>query len=146
MLRAIAFIAVAPVLLAGCAAGTHTLDGAVPIPLRVSTTATTVDIDAPGWYAAESTIYLCPSPPPPLPDATADRRGWTPGGGCHDYGRRSSGNGLTASLPIADLEGGGWPAFQAAPDWYVLVLQVDGDLVVAATRSQFHAPPIAAGS
>jgi hypothetical protein len=127
-------------LVAGCAGGTSTLDGALPVALRVSTTPTTVDVDAPGWIADVSQVYICPDPPPPLPDANADRQGWTPGGDCHDFGRHPSRDGLVVSLPVADLSGPQWPAFQAATDWYLLVLDLDGDLVASAVRTRFHAP------
>lgn len=133
-------------LVTGCAGGTSTLDGALPVVLRVSTTPTTVDVDAPGWLADVSEVYLCPDPPPPLPDANADRKGWTPGGDCHDFGRHPSRDGLMVSLPVADLSGVQWPAFQAATDWYLLVLDLDGDVVASAVRSRFHAPSVTAPS
>ena len=133
-------------LAAGCAGGTHTLDGALPVVMRVSTTPTSVEVDAPGWLADVSAVYLCADPPPPLADANADRKGWTPGGDCHDFGRHPSRDGLTVSLPVADLSGPERPAFAAAAGWYLLVLDLDGELVTAAARSRFHAPPLAAPS
>lgn len=137
--RIVALLAAA-VLVTGCAGGTSTLDGALPIPLRVSTTATTVDLDAPTWTAPVSAIYLCPAAPPPLPDSTADRQGWAPGGDCHDFGRHPSRDGLAVSLPIADLSAPAGAPFTTAVDWYVMVLALDGDLVTSAMRSRFHAP------
>ena len=128
------------VVVAGCAAGTSTLDGALPVPLRISTTSTTVDLDSPTWSAPVSAIYLCPAAPPPLPDSTADRQGWAPGGECHDFGRHPSREGLTVSLPVADLAGPDDASFAAAADWYVMVLALDGELVTSAMRSRFHAP------
>lgn len=145
MLRAMG-LAVALLVLSGCAGGTSTLDGALPVPLRISTTPTTVDIDAPTWSAAESAIYLCPAAPPPLPDSTADRRGWAPGGDCHDFGRHPTRDGLAVSLPVADLAGPDGAAFASAADWYVMVLALDGDLVTSAMRSRFHAPTPGAAS
>jgi hypothetical protein len=139
--RAVA-LAVSAAVVAGCAGGTSTLDGAIPIPLRVSTTATTVDVDAPGWLADVSAVYVCSSAPPPLPDSSTDRMGWTPGRDCHDYGRHPSADGLRLSLPVADLRGEGWPAFRSAGEWYLLVLDLDGDLVSTAIRTRFHAPGV----
>jgi hypothetical protein len=133
-------------LVTGCAGGTSTLDGALPVALRVSTTPTTVEVDAPGWLADVSEVYVCADAPPPLPDANADRKGWTPGGACHDFGRHSSRDGLMVSLPVAELSGPQWPAFEAATDWYLLVLDLDGDVVASAVRSRFHAPSVTAPS
>ena len=130
----------AGLMVAGCAGGTSTLDGALPVPLRVSPTATTVDLDAPTWSSAVSAVYLGAAAPPPLPDATADRQGWTPGGGCHDFGRHPSRDGLMVSLPIADLAGPDGAPFRTASDWYVMVLALEGDLVTSAMRSRFRAP------
>jgi hypothetical protein len=137
--RLAAFLAAALVV-TGCAGGTSTLDGALPVPLRVSTTTTTVELDAPTWSAPVSAIYLCPAAPPPLPDSTADRQGWAPGGDCHDFGRHPSRDGLAISLPIADLAAPDGAAFTTATDWYVMVLALEGDLVTSAMRSRFHAP------
>jgi hypothetical protein len=145
-IRRLALVAGLAALVAGCAGGTSALDGALPVALRVSTTPTTVEVDAPGWLANVSEVYLCPDPPPPLPDANADRKGWTPGDACHDFGRHPSRDGLTVSLPIADLSGPQWAAFEAATDWYLLVLDLDGDVVASAVRSRFHAPPVTAPS
>ena len=138
--RLVAACFAAALVVGGCAGGTSHLDGALPVPLRISTTSTTVDVDAPTWTAPVSAIYVCPAAPPPLPDSTADRQDWSPGGDCHDYGRHPTRDGLTVSLPIADLAGADGGAFTTATDWYVMVLALDGDLVTSAIRSQFHAP------
>jgi len=151
-LEAVAFarraigLASAAIVLAGCVAETTPLDHALPVVLRVTTSATSVDVDAPGWLADVSAVYLCPSAPPALPDASSARLGWTPGGDCHDFGRHPSPDGLTLSLPVADLAEGSWPTFEAAQDWYLLVLDLDGELVSNAVRSRFHAPKAAAAS
>jgi hypothetical protein len=139
--RALGFAAAA-VVVAGCFGGTGTLDGALPVVLRVSTTTTAVEVDAPAWIADVSEVYLCASAPPPLPDGTRERLGWAPGGDCHDYGRYPSRDGLTVSLPLADLTGPNKPAFERAQDWYVLVLDLDGELVSSAVRSRFRAPHV----
>ena len=43
-------------------------------------------------------------------------------------------------LPLADLAGETSAAFAAADDWYLLLLDLDGDRVSAAIRSRFTAP------
>jgi hypothetical protein len=129
----------ASALVAGCVAP-GTLDGVMPVNLHVWTTPTTVEVDAPGWLADLSTVYLCPTDPPRIPDAAADRVDWTPGGGCHDYGTHPSRDGLTVSLPLVAIEGEERAAFEAAEDWYLLLLDFDGDRVSMAVRSRFHAP------
>jgi hypothetical protein len=138
--RPLAGLVLLPLLLGGCVLGPGTLDGATPVNMHVWTTPTTVEIDAPGWTVDVSAVYLCATAPPRLPDASTDRIAWTPGGDCHDFGTHPSRDGLTVSLPLADLAGTAWPAFEASDEWYVLLLDLDGDLVSSAVRSQFHAP------
>jgi hypothetical protein len=142
--KAVRTVTVAAVALTviGCGPLQSRMDDVLPVALRITTTPTTVEIDAPGWLADMSAIYVCANPPPALPDSTTDRRGWTPGGDCHDFGRHPSGDGLAVSLQIADMAGPKWSTFQAASDWHVLVLDLEGDLVTSAVRSQFHAPPL----
>lgn len=117
------------------------LDGPMtPVNLHVATTSSSVEIDAPGWFAETSAVYLCAAEPPPLPEPGPDRVGWTPGPACHDYGRFASRKGLVASLALADLAGPPWKRFAAAEDWYVLIVEVRGDRVASAIRSRFAAP------
>lgn len=130
------------IVAAGCVAGTHTLDAALPVALRVTTTPETVEVDAPGWFAEVSQVFICPVAPPALPDDVAERRGWSPGGDCHDYGRYSSQEGLALSLPVAELDGPAWSTFQAAENWYLMLLDIDGDLAASAIRTRFHAPAL----
>ena len=78
--------------------------------------------------------------PPLLPEPGPARDGWSPGAGCHDYGTFEGGDGLTASLPLADIAATDRAAFLAAPDWYLLLVEVDGDRAVTAIRSRFGAP------
>ncbi len=131
-------------LLSGCLAVPGAIDGPIAVDLHVSTTPTTVEVDAPGWFAETTAIYLCSASPPVLPEAAADRVGWTPGGACHDYGTRPSRDGLKVSLPLTDLAGETWAPFAAADEWYLLLLDLDGDRVSSAVRSRFGAPDIVA--
>ncbi len=134
---------VSAMVIGGCRVDGALLDAPGAVRLHVSTTPTTVEIDAPGWLADTSAVYLCASAPPTLPDEAADRIGWVPGGDCHDFGRHASSEGLTISLPLSALQGASRTAFEAAPDWYLLLLDVDGDRVSTAVRSQFRAPDVA---
>jgi hypothetical protein len=127
-------------LLAGCLAVPGAIDGPIAVDMHVSTTPTSVDVDAPGWFADVSAVYLCPSLPPPLPEAAADRIGWTPGGACHDYGDHPSKDGLTLSLPLADLDDPERTAFEASTEWYLLLLDMDGQRVSSAVRTAFGPP------
>lgn len=126
--------------LGGCMAVPGSFDGPIAVSMHIRTTPTTVELDAPGWFADTSAVYLCAAAPPVLPEAAADRVGWTPGGECHDFGRHSSRDGLTISLPLSAMQGETWPAFEAAEDWYLLLLDLDGERVSSAVRSRFPAP------
>ena len=134
------------VALGGCMAVPGSFDGPIAVRLLIRTTPTTVEVDAPGWFADTSAVYLCSTAPPVLPEAAADRVGWTPGGDCHDFGRHPSRDGLTISLPLSAMQGETWPAFEAAEDWYLLLLDLEGERVSSAVRSRFPAPTEAAAS
>ena len=129
-----------------CTLSDVALDGPIAVNLHIRTTATSVEVDAPGWFAETTGIHLCPMAPPVLPAAGPARDGWKPGPPCHDYGRQSSVDGLIVSLPLADLAGATSAAFAAADDWYLLLLDLDGDRVTAAIRSSFKAPATVAPS
>ena len=70
--RLIAGLVVATVVAGGCVGGSS-LDFGTPVNLHVSTTPTTVELDAPGWFADISAVYLCPDEPARLPDDAAKR-------------------------------------------------------------------------
>jgi hypothetical protein len=49
-------------------------------------------------------------------------------------------DGLKLSMPLSGIQAERRPKFDAAADWYVVLLDLDGDRVSAAINSQFHAP------
>ncbi len=124
----------------GCMLQGAALDGPIAVDLRVVATSSTVEVDADGWFAATTAVYLCHADPPLLPEPGAARVGWDPGDACHGYGTFPSRQGLSVVLPIDDLADDDWPAFVAAEDWYLLLVEVDGDRAVSAIRSRFGAP------
>lgn len=130
----------------GCLAVPGAIDGPIAVDMHVATTPTSVEVDAPGWFADTSAVFLCPALPPPLPDAAADRIGWTPGVACQDYGRHPSPRGLTVSLPLGELTGKAREAFAASGEWYLVILEMDGERVSSAVRTAFGPPPLAAAS
>jgi hypothetical protein len=139
-LTVLATLVILAVTTVGCVVGPYTLDGPLAVNLSVSTTPTSVEVDGPGWFAPTSAVYLCPTEPPALPDPGPERIGWTPGSSCHDFGTWPSRDGLKASLPLADLAPSDRPALAAAEEWVLLVLDVDGERVVTATRLRFPRP------
>jgi hypothetical protein len=141
--RLAAAVLLLSVAVAGCTLSPGAVDGPIAVPLRVTTTPSTIEVDAPGWFADVSAIYLCPTEPPPLPEAAADRVGWSPDATCHDFGRFPSADGLAVELPLADLSGPSGTALAASEQWYLLLLDLDGDRVSSAIRSAF-APPVRA--
>ncbi len=134
------------VSIGGCLAVPGSVDGPIAVRLHITSTPTSVEVDAPGWFADETSIWLCPTAPPILPEDAADRDGWTPGEPCHDYGLRPSRDGLTASLPLAELDSTERAAFDGSGEWYLVLLDLDGDRVSAAIRSAFDAPNLPAAS
>lgn len=127
-------------LVAGCRLPSSALDGPLAVPLRITATPAAVQVDAPSWFAPETVVYLCSIEPPALPEPGPDREGWTPGTTCHDYGRMATPDGLKTTLPLEVLTKAERPAFEAAADWYLLLVQVEGTRATAAIRSSFSAP------
>ena len=131
-------------LVAGGCINAPSLDFGTPVNLHVSTTPTSVELDAPGWLADISAVYLCPSQPAHLPDNAAERVDWTPGPDCEFMGSYPSRDGLKLSMPVSGIHSERRPKFDAAVDWYVVLLDLDGNRVGSAINSQFHAPSPAA--
>ena len=132
---------VAALGLAGCSLEGPILDGPIAVNLHVHSTDTTIEVDAPGWFAERSRVYVCHADPPLLPDPGPERIGWEPGDACHAYGVIEGDGGLVASLPIEDLLGEQRADFAAAEAWYLLMLEVDPeDRVLGAVRSRFDVP------
>ena len=142
--RVALILAIAGVLVAGCRLPSDALDGPLAVPLRISATADAIDVDAPGWFATETSVYLCSAEPPGLPEPGPDRDGWTPGATYHDFGRVAAPDGLHAVLGIGELTATERSAFASVPDWFVLIVKVDGDRATAAIRSSFRAPALPA--
>lgn len=137
----ILLVASLAVVLAGCLAVPGSVDGPIAVPLHITPTATSIEVDAPGWFSDETAIYLCPTAPPVLPEDAADRVGWAPGAPCQAFGTVPSPDGLRASLPLDGIDGPVRPAFAASGEWHLLLLDLEGDRVSSAIRSAFDAPP-----
>ncbi|HEX7345623.1 MAG TPA: hypothetical protein VF253_02445 [Candidatus Limnocylindrales bacterium] len=133
-------------LIAGGCIGESSLEFGTPVNLHVWTTPTTVEVDAPGWLTTVSSIYLCFAAPPRLPSDGAERENWDPGGSCQDFGTYESPDGFRGSIPLTMLDPGKRPAFEAAADWYVLLVALDGGRATSTISSRFHAPLSAAPS
>lgn len=133
------FAAIAIALVA-CDLPAGAIDAPYPVNLHVDADATLVAIDAPGWYADTTGVFLCPTEPPGLPDPGDARIGWSPGRLCHDFGRHPSPGGLTIDLRLADLSDAERALFASADDWYLLLTDLDGERVTGAVRSRFKRP------
>jgi len=127
-------------LVGGCRLPENALDGPLAVPLRITATPDSIEVDAPAWYAPQTVVYLCSAEPPSLPEPGPNRVGWTPGASCHDYGRFAAPDGLSVSLPLAALSEAEQPAFDAAVDWYLLLVKVEGERIVAAIRTRLSPP------
>jgi hypothetical protein len=134
-------VLLAAVTLAGCEIEGPALDGPIAVNLHVRTTSSSVEVDAPGWFADQTIVYLCHAEPPLLPEPGPERVGWRPDDRCHDYGTVPSEAGLEISLPLDALAGDPWTDFAAAAEWYLFLVEVDtSDRVLSAIRSRFKAP------
>lgn len=128
------------VTVAACTLPDGALDAPFPVVMHITTTPTEVVVDAPGWLADRSAVFLCPAAPPPLPEPGPERDGWLPRPPCHDYGRFDSPDGLTISLPLDGLVADERATFGAASDWYVYLLDLDGEHVTSAVKTRFPPP------
>lgn len=138
--RLVIGLALTAAVVGGCI-GESSLEFGTPVNLHVWTTETTVEVDAPGWLTTVSSVYVCFERPPRLPSDNAQRVGWTPGASCQDYGSHASADGFTESLPLSMLDPARRERFEAASDWYLLLVAIDGDRATSAVSSRFHAPP-----
>jgi hypothetical protein len=127
-------------VVAGGCIGEGSLDLGTPVNLHVWTTPTTVEVDAPGWLTTVSSVYLCFEPPPRLPSDAAQRENWSPGASCQDFGTYESPEGFKGSIPLSMLDPARRSSFQAARDWYLLLVALDGGRATSAISSRFHAP------
>lgn len=128
------------VAIGGCRLPENALDGPLAVPLRITATAETIDIDAPTWYADETAIFVCPTEPPALPESGPQRDGWAPGRECHDFGRVRSPDGLATTLSLDTLSNEELAPFLDARDWFLLLVAVEGDRANAAIHSSFPGP------
>lgn len=133
-------VALLAVTLAGCIAVPGSVDGPIAVQLHIASGPTSVEVDASGWFAETTSIYLCPSAPPILPEDAADRVGWSPGPPCQHFGTHPSRDGLRVSLPLDEIGADVRSAFMASDEWYLVLLDLEGDRVSSAVRSAFDAP------
>ena len=138
--RLVAAITVAVLAVVGCRLPENALDGPLAVPLRITATAEAIDVDAPTWYADETAIFVCPTEPPALPAPGPERDGWTPGVGCHDFGRVRSPDGLATTLELDTLTDEELAPFRGARDWFLVLVAVEGDRANAAIHSSFPGP------
>ena len=137
--RAVVGLLALSVWTGGCI-GESSLEVATPVNLHVWTTGTSVEIDAPGWLTKLSSVYLCVDRPPRLPIDSTARLAWNPGDSCQDFGKHETQDGLRASIPVSKLDAAHRPAFEAAADWYVLLVALENERATSAISSRFHAP------
>ena len=67
-------VLIAATLVAGCRLPSSALDGPLAVPLRIETTADSIEVDAPTWFAQQTVIYLCPTDPPNFPSRVRTAR------------------------------------------------------------------------
>jgi hypothetical protein len=133
-------LTIAAALIGGCRLPSNALDGPLAVPLRITATSDVIEVDAPGWFASDTVVYLCPTEPPALPEPGPQRDGWTPGVSCHDYGHFAAADGLKGTLSLEALTDAERPSFDDASDWYLLVVGIEGARVTTAIHSRFSAP------
>lgn len=130
----------ASVVAGGCVLSPASLDGPLAVELNISTTPTSINVEAPTWFAPESRLFLCPADPPPLPEPGPARIGWEPGGDCVGFAPADSKDGLEVELPTSAADASAGSPFLAADDWYLLILDVREDRVVSGIRTRFPRP------
>lgn len=136
----LAFGAAAILAVGGCRIPENALDGPLAIPLRITATPATIEVDAPTWYSDRTAIYLCSSEPPALPEPGPQRVGWTPGAACQDFGEVGSPDGLRTTLPLEQLTSEDLEPFIDAKDWFLLLVKIEGSRAAAAIHTSFPGP------
>ena len=137
----LAAVALGAVVLSGC----DQIEAAdeVTTPVHVDREAAALRVGAPAWFAPETLVVLCPQAPETVGDTFAPGRATIQlADACHDYGRFASATGLDARLELGDLDSVGLTTFDRAPDWWVVLIAVDGQSAGAIFDTQVAGGPI----
>jgi hypothetical protein len=117
--------------------------GEVTTPVHVDREPSALRVHAPAWFAPETLVVLCPTAPETVGEAFAPGQATIQlADTCHDYGRFASPTGLEARLELAELDSAALATFDATPDWWVVLIAVDGRSAGAIFDTQVAGGPI----
>ncbi len=134
-------VALAGVL--GACAQWDAVDDLPPFQLTLERRAETLSLDAPTWVSEQTLLVLCPTEPvtesrplSPNENVQLDRQ-------CVVYGRYPSPEGLEASLGLGQIDADRRPTFDAAVNWWLVMIGLTGERATSIYTMVVEGGPIA---
>jgi hypothetical protein len=116
--------ALAALVLGGCEAQLEAAAEPGDTQVLVGRSSAGLTVEAPEWRPPQTLIYLCPTAPTRTATSIADAGTIVLGPDCRSFGKVDSSGGLTANLGFGTLDARQRPIFAAAPEWYLVLIEV----------------------
>jgi len=94
------------------------------------------------WSAKETLFVLCPTEPTETQEGLADAGTLHLDPSCQSYGLLETPNGIDLRLGLGDIDAGRRAAFDAAPEWWIVMIGVENDSPRGIYRTVVRGGPI----
>lgn len=115
-------LAAAILVSAGCEAQLQAVSEPGDTQVIVGSRPDGLTVEAPTWNPATTIVYLCPVAPAKTASGLADAGTIELDATCQSYGTKDTSHGLTASLGFGRLDAARRAAFEASPQWYLVLV------------------------
>lgn len=113
--------------------------------LIVGRDSTGLSLESPEWRPPETIVYLCPTAPTKTFATLADAGTISLSADCRSYGKLDTAQGLHTTLGFGALDASRRQRFEAAPQWYVVLVGVRDGNVDRVFRTSVKPVPIDPG-
>lgn len=94
------------------------------------------------WSAKKTLFVLCPSEPKETQEGLADAGTLHLDPECQSYGLLDTPNGIDLRLGLGDIDAGRRATFDAAPEWWIVMIGVEGNSPRGIYRTVIRGGPI----
>lgn len=94
------------------------------------------------WSAKKTLFVLCPSEPRETQEGLADAGTLHLDPACQSYGLLDTPNGIDVRLGLGDIDAGRRATFDAAPEWWIVMIGVEGNSPRGIYRTVIPGGPI----
>lgn len=129
------------VVVAGCAQF-DAADDLGATQLVVGREAGALTAQSQSWSARQTIFVLCPTAPTETQDGLTDAGTLHLDPSCQSYGLLDTDGGIDLRLGLGDIDAGRRPAFDAAPEWWIVMIGVEGDSPRGIYRTVIRGGPI----